>query len=381
MEMMDRKKGALLRRARGFSQVALWPTLLCLGVGVTLLAPLPVAHADTDPKAQMLLGNPDKAKNSPTSREHFLIKRDQIALSYNDKWRFPNWVAWHLTVGDIGSTERGQFQPDQSLPTGFTRVTTRDYTSSGYDRGHNAPSKDRSNTRANNDAVFLMTNITPQQHGMNAGPWEQLESYCRQLAQSGNELYIQCGHGFTDPKYKTLGRANIAVPDFGWKFILVLPEKGGNDLARITEQTRVIAVKMPNISTISKKDWREFRLSAGEIEQATGLTFFDALPKKLADTLRSKVDFDQSAPSKRKKAAAADPVITGGKTTTGGATPPAGVAGGAGQNNGGAGQVWVNTKSGVIWKPGSQYYGKTKQGKYMSEAEALKAGYHFAGGQ
>ena len=41
-------------------------------------------------------------------------------------------------------------------------------------------------------------------------------------------------------------------------------------------------------------------------------------------------------------------------------------------------KVWVNTRSGVIWKPGSQYYGKTKEGKYMSEADALAAGYHEA---
>ena len=43
-----------------------------------------------------------------------------------------------------------------------------------------------------------------------------------------------------------------------------------------------------------------------------------------------------------------------------------------------AGQVWVNTNSGVIWKPGSRYYGKTAKGKYMSEADALAAGYHEA---
>ena len=40
--------------------------------------------------------------------------------------------------------------------------------------------------------------------------------------------------------------------------------------------------------------------------------------------------------------------------------------------------VWVNTKSGVIWKPGSEFYGKTKEGKYMSASDALKAGYHYA---
>ena len=46
----------------------------------------------------------------------------------------------------------------------------------------------------------------------------------------------------------------------------------------------------------------------------------------------------------------------------------------------GKGKVWVNLNSGVYWRPGTQYYGKTKKGKYMSEAAALKAGYHAARG-
>jgi len=37
--------------------------------------------------------------------------------------------------------------------------------------------------------------------------------------------------------------------------------------------------------------------------------------------------------------------------------------------------VWVNTESGICHKPGSHYFGKTKQGKYMTEADAIKAGY------
>jgi hypothetical protein len=40
-----------------------------------------------------------------------------------------------------------------------------------------------------------------------------------------------------------------------------------------------------------------------------------------------------------------------------------------------AGKVWVNTESGVYHK-GGKYYGKTKQGKFMTEADAQKAGYH-----
>jgi cell division septation protein DedD len=41
--------------------------------------------------------------------------------------------------------------------------------------------------------------------------------------------------------------------------------------------------------------------------------------------------------------------------------------------------VWVNTDSGIYHKPGTRYFGKTKQGKYMSEADAIKAGYRAAG--
>ena len=42
---------------------------------------------------------------------------------------------------------------------------------------------------------------------------------------------------------------------------------------------------------------------------------------------------------------------------------------------GGPGKVWVNTKTGVFQHEGDDAYGKTKEGKYMTEAEALKAGY------
>ena len=43
-------------------------------------------------------------------------------------------------------------------------------------------------------------------------------------------------------------------------------------------------------------------------------------------------------------------------------------------------QVWVNTRSGKYWRPGSRYYGMTKQGEYMSEKEAVQKGYRPANG-
>jgi len=56
------------------------------------------------------------------------------------------------------------------------------------------------------------------------------------------------------------------------------------------------------------------------------------------------------------------------------ATPAAG---------GGPGQVWVNTssKTKAYHCQGSKWYGTTKQGKYMSAADAQAAGYHAAKGE
>jgi hypothetical protein len=47
---------------------------------------------------------------------------------------------------------------------------------------------------------------------------------------------------------------------------------------------------------------------------------------------------------------------------------------------GGHGLVWVNTETHVYHKEGSRFYGKTKKGKYVSEADAIKEGDRAAKG-
>ncbi len=79
---------------------------------------------------------------------------------------------------------------------------------------------------------------------------------------------------------------------------------------------------------------------------------------------------------KPKSSAAASPAAVSGaaaKNTSAAAAATAPAPGG------GHGLVWVNTDSHVYHREGSRFYGTTKKGKYMTEAEAVKEGNRAAG--
>ncbi|MDB6019585.1 MAG: non-specific endonuclease [Pedosphaera sp.] len=239
---------------------------------------------------QMQLGNPSSATADPNNHSHYLVQRTVEALDFGDVLGEPNWASWDLTSSDIGTSGRStSFYTDTNLPAGFYRVTTGDYTGSGFDRGHMCPSDDRTDNTNDNKLVFFMSNIIPQTPDNNQGVWVSFESYCRTLAQSGNELLITCGpSSFDGSRIQPSGKASI--PGYTWKIAVVVPSGSGTALSRITTSTRVIALKIPNIAGIRSTPWTNFITSANQIQTDTGFTFFSAVPASVATVLRAKVD-------------------------------------------------------------------------------------------
>jgi endonuclease G, mitochondrial len=254
-------------------------------------------YASQPPASEHLtMGNPSNATVDVNQPANYLLDKPQYAVSYNrDKGR-PNWVSWHLDSTWLGSTARqDDFRNDTTLPAGWYQVQGTDYTGSGFDRGHHCPSGDRTNTVANNSATFLMTNMMPQAPDNNQGPWEALESYCRTLVSSGDELYIIAGGsgsggtGSNGGTTTTIANGHVAVPSQTWKVIMVLPV-GTNDVSRVTTSTRTIAVIMPNTQGIRANDWRTYRVSVDQVEALTGYDFFSNVPVNIQSVIEATVD-------------------------------------------------------------------------------------------
>lgn len=248
----------------------------------------PVAPARDN---NMAMGNPS---NAGTDYGNYLLEKPQYTLSYSSYRGIPNWVSWHLNNTWLGEAPRqDDFRADNTLPPAFYKVVSSDYTGSGFDRGHNCPSADRTASNEDNSATFLMTNMIPQAPNNNQRTWANLENYCRKLVDQGNELYIVMGsygkggtgsNGFTE----TLAGGKITVPNRIWKVVVVLPE-GTNDVGRVNSNTRVIAIDTPNSTTVNA-DWSSYRTTVDAIESKTGYDLLSNVTTGVQAVIEAKVD-------------------------------------------------------------------------------------------
>jgi endonuclease G len=237
--------------------------------------------ADVESSVHVALGVP---RDADPSDDH-LLDEGAFVVSYSPVKRVPNWVAWRLDRSYLGHLKRkNDFRPDPALPAGVYHVSESDYLHSGYDRGHMCPSADREDSAADNSLTFLFTNMEPQLHELNAGPWERLEQYERQRAERGAVLYIVAGGVFSAP-FPTIGRG-VAVPAANFKIVVVLAD--GQRASDVSASTEVIAVLMPNERGVGEHAWTDFVTSVDAVEQATGYDFLPAVSEPVQRVIEAR---------------------------------------------------------------------------------------------
>lgn len=247
--------------------------------------------------------NPNLPMKVPFSNEpEIILSREQYVISYNKNKRAPNWVAWKLESGQMGSSGRSNnFTKDIELdnyltlhsPNSLPAVDHTEYKGSCFDRGHQIPSADRTDSIKNNQTTFYMSNMVPQTPFLNRISWAHLEQYSRDLVQKqGKKLYVIAGPVY-DEDFGAIGaNRDIQIPSKEFKIIFIL--NNNEELDQINDETPVISVLMPNTlkngskplenrselcaplknETNDNNDWLKYKTSISEIEKLSGLKFF-----------------------------------------------------------------------------------------------------------
>ncbi len=219
-----------------------------------------------------------------TDRDEEIVIHEGFTLSYNKKHLVPNWVAWVLKPErNRGSLKRADnFQPDSSIVHGPIAQLS-DYRRSGYDRGHMCPSADNKHSRDAMNQCFLLSNMCPQTHKLNAGDWEDLENLCRKWAAEYDSIYIVCGPIIEKGEtYETIGDNKVTVPR---QFYKVIMRWTGDNSAE------AIGFIMNNDDT--ERPVASYAVTVDSVEARTGINFFSKFPKEVERKAEAKFDCAQ----------------------------------------------------------------------------------------
>ena len=206
-----------------------------------------------------------------------VIYRTGYTLAYDAKTRTPQWVAWELTKKETQGTEErsNDFQPDPDVKG--AKVVTKDYSHSGYDRGHMAPAADMKWSKKAMMESFYMSNICPQDHNLNTSDWSELENKSRQWARRYGKVYIVCGPIYNGKRNEYIGDHRVKVPDAFFKVVL------------INEKKKQCAMGFYFENEAGERKLQEYLVPVDRLEQLTGMDFFSALPDNLEDRLEAEI--------------------------------------------------------------------------------------------
>lgn len=197
-----------------------------------------------------------------------LLRYTGFTISYNEDNEEPAWVAYILTRAEVqsGTEERSEnFRPDKNISTGS--ATLKDYSGSGYDRGHMVPAADMKWSPVAMSESFLLSNVSPQEQGFNRGIWSRLEAKVRDWAVKNDSILVITGPVVKGIN-KYLGESRVGVPVYYFKVIA--------DIS--APSYKVIAFLLENRS--SSGDILNYAVSIDSLERVTGYDFFPSLTDK-----------------------------------------------------------------------------------------------------
>lgn len=205
-----------------------------------------------------------------------IIKHLGYAFQYSEKHEQAFWVGYELTNKETEKAfERtDEFIPDPAVSTGT--ATVADYAKSGYDRGHLAPAADMGWSQQAMAESFYFSNMSPQEPGFNRGIWKNLEEQVRTWAKAYDSIYVVTGPVLKDGLVQ-LGPNGVSIPKYYYKVIL---DNTGDDV-------KAIGFLMPNEA--SKEPLEKFAVSVDQVEQETGIDFFNKLPDSRENAFEKEV--------------------------------------------------------------------------------------------
>jgi endonuclease G, mitochondrial len=211
-------------------------------------------------KTHVYGGAPTVVAGADGVRLRVLVNRGYV-VGYDDARASPAWVAYR--VGDLPALPTPPPRPEKFNVDRRTvaRVSPSAYTGSGYDRGHLAPNyaiATRYGAVAQEE-TFLMSNIAPQRHALNAGVWKELElKIATSYPARYQEVWVLTGPIF-GPRPREL-RGGVPIPDAFW--LIVVDEHEG----RLRTLSFIVPQDAPPSAALDR-----YVTSIDEIERRTHL--------------------------------------------------------------------------------------------------------------
>ena len=223
---------------------------------------------------------------SRTSFPHEIrvLHNTAYTVGYCDDLDDPAWVCYR--VFDVP----GHVIPPRR-PQGFfvdtrtaARVEPGDYTSSGYDRGHMAPNYaigTRFGAQAQEE-TFLMSNVCPQRHRLNAGLWKDMETrIVDNYTGRYGQVWVIDGPIFGAEDRMVRLHNKVPVPE-AFYMIVIQQHEGG-----VRAEGIIIDQEAPASGSLNN-----YVVSIGDIEHRTGLNFFPKLEAQAQSLIETRSGTD-----------------------------------------------------------------------------------------